>query len=168
MASWACSNIGWRGGNWGAGGAWGAGVVVPGKGGAWPPASSWPRYCWYRLEPKRPEYGLEDFSIGGPLVMVGLELLLGEQGGDSFTLAGGSSSFLMSEVMSNPLKGFWSEVLLGELSFRSSSWLGLRAGLGRSGMKGVLVRSRGDRNIKVIRVRLSELVISPSEQISGV
>ena len=99
--------------------------------------------------------------------MVGLELLLGEEGGEVFTLTGGSSSFLISEVMSKPLNGFWS-VVLGEISFRSSSWLGLRAGLGRSGMKGVLVRSRGDRNIKVIRVRLSELVISPSEQISGV
>ena len=74
--------------------------------------------------------------MGGPLVMVGLELLLGEEGGEVFTLAGGSSSFLMREVMSNPLKGFCSVVLLGEISFRSSSWLGLLAGLGRSVMKG--------------------------------
>ena len=74
--------------------------------------------------------------MGGPLVMVGLELLLGEQGGEVFTLTGGSSSFLISEVMSKPLKGFCSVVLLGEMSLLSSSWQGLRAGLGRSVMKG--------------------------------
>ena len=74
--------------------------------------------------------------MGGPLVMVGLELLLGEQGGEVFTLTGGSSSFLISEVMSKPLKGFCSVVLLGEISLLSSSWQGLRAGLGRSVMKG--------------------------------
>ena len=74
--------------------------------------------------------------MGGPLVMVGLELLFGEEGGETLSLAGGSSSFLMSEVMSNPLKGFCSVVLLGEMSFLSSSWLGLWAGLGRSVMKG--------------------------------
>ena len=68
--------------------------------------------------------------------MVGLELLLGEQGGEVFTLTGGSSSFLISEVMSKPLKGFCSVVLLGEMSLLSSSWQGLRAGLGRSVMKG--------------------------------
>ena len=68
--------------------------------------------------------------------MVGLELLLGEQGGEVFTLTGGSSSFLISEVMSKPLKGFCSVVLLGEISLLSSSWQGLRAGLGRSVMKG--------------------------------
>ena len=73
--------------------------------------------------------------MGGPLVMVGLELLLGEEGGEVFTLAGGSSSFLISEVISNPLKGFCSVVLLGEMSFLSRSWLGLMAGLGRSVMK---------------------------------
>ena len=73
------------------------------------------------------------------MVMVGLELLLGEEGGEAFTRAGGSSSFLISEVMSNPLKGFCSVVLLGEMSLRCSSWLGLLAGLGRSVMKGVLV-----------------------------
>ena len=74
--------------------------------------------------------------MGGPFVMVGLELLLGEQGGEVFTLTGGSSSFLISEVMSKPLKGFCSVVLLGEMSLLSSSWQGLRAGLGRSVMKG--------------------------------
>ena len=74
--------------------------------------------------------------MGGPLVMVGLELLLGEEGGETFTLAGGSSSFLINEVMSNPLKGFCSVVLLGEISFLCSSWLGLWAGLGSSVMKG--------------------------------
>ena len=74
--------------------------------------------------------------MGGPLVMVGLELLFGEEGGETFSLAGGSSSFLISEVMSKPLKGFCSVVLLGEMSFLSSSWLGLWAGLGRSVMKG--------------------------------
>ena len=74
--------------------------------------------------------------MGGPLVMVGLELLLGEQGGEVFTLTGGSSSFLISEVMSKPLKGFCSVVLLGEMSLLSSSWQGLRAGLGKSVMKG--------------------------------
>ena len=68
--------------------------------------------------------------------MVGLELLLGEQGGEVFTLTGGSSSFLISEVMSKPLKGFCSVVLLGEMSLLSSSWQGLRAGLGKSVMKG--------------------------------
>lgn len=71
--------------------------------------------------------------MGGPLVIVGLELLLGDDGGDTLTLTGGSSSFLIKEVMSKPLKGFCS-VLVGDISLSSLSWLGLRAGLGRSVM----------------------------------
>ena len=66
------------------------------------------------------------------MVMVGLELLLGEPGGETFSLTGGSSSFRINEVMSNPLKGFCS-VLVGEMSLVSTvSWVGLGAGLGRS------------------------------------
>ena len=80
--------------------------------------------------------------MGGPLVMVGLELLLGEEGGDTFSFTGGSSSFLMREVMSKPLKGFWSVVLGGDISL-SSSVLGLRAGLGRSVMISQSVISLG-------------------------
>jgi hypothetical protein len=69
---------------------------------------------------------------------VGLELV-GEDGGDddffwlgqsSFCLAfGGSSSFLINEVISNPLNGFCSVVLVGDINLLSDSWTGLLAGL---------------------------------------
>ena len=63
--------------------------------------------------------------------------MFGEQAGDMTGdfLSGFSSSFLMREVMSKPLKGFWSVVLAGEMSFSSVSRVGLGgAGLGRSVM----------------------------------
>ena len=60
--------------------------------------------------------------MGGPLVIVGLELLLGEEGGDTFSFTGGSSSFLMREVMSKPLNGFWSGSLVGDDSLLSLSF----------------------------------------------
>ena len=60
--------------------------------------------------------------MGGPRESVGLVLLLGEAGGDMETLSLmiGSSSFLMSEVMSKPRKGFCS-VLVGDINLLSDS-----------------------------------------------
>ena len=118
MASCACSSMGWMGGK---------------EGGPPPPPElrMWPRYCWYRLEPNSPAYGLEDFSRGGPRLMVGLELLLGELGREpeslSGSLAGASSSFLISEVMSNPRNGLCSlEVRAGDINLLSGELAGER------------------------------------------
>ena len=60
--------------------------------------------------------------MGGPRDSVGLVLLLGEAGGDIETLSlmTGSSSFLMSEGMSKPRKGFCS-VLVGDINLLSDS-----------------------------------------------
>ena len=52
-----------------------------------------------------------------------------------------SSSFLISEVMSKPLKGFWSGSLVGEenlLSLSTSCWLPRRSPGLRSGLTGGL------------------------------
>ena len=61
---------------------------------------------------------------------------MGEEGSEhffvtsSFCLAfGGSSSFLINEVISNPLNGFCSVVLVGDINLLSDSWTGLLAGL---------------------------------------
>ncbi len=127
MANCACSNIGWKGEKGGAPGP------APGNCEACEcELRSWPRYCWYRLEPNSPAYGLEDFSMGGPRVMVGLELLLGELGREpeslaDSVLAGASSSFLISEVMSNPRNGFCSLVVrVGDINLLSGELAGDR------------------------------------------
>ena len=61
---------------------------------------------------------------------------MGEEGSEHFfarspfCLAfGGSSSFLINEVISNPLNGFCSVVLVGDINLLSDSWTGLLAGL---------------------------------------
>lgn len=73
---------------------------------------------------------MDDFSTGGPWDTVGLELVGDDGGVFSFGLAfGGSSSFLINEVISNPLNGFCSVVLVGDINLLSDSWIGLLAGL---------------------------------------
>ena len=63
---------------------------------------------------------------------------MGEEGSEHFFLLvsssfslgfGGSSSFLINEVISNPLNGFCSVVLVGDINLLSDSWTGLLAGL---------------------------------------
>ena len=72
--------------------------------------------------------------MGGPLDKVGLELLLGEWGdlgGDwgVGVFLESSSSFLINEVISNPLNGFCcSVVLVGDINLLCESWTGLLAG----------------------------------------
>ena len=65
---------------------------------------------------------------------MGLEFV-GEDGGVDFfgssicLTFGGSSSFLINEVISNPLNGFCSVVVVGDINLLSGSWMGLLAGL---------------------------------------